>query len=241
MNLSVCTDVGCVRETNEDSYCAVELGEGQLLGAVADGMGGNEAGEIASSLAIAVLEERLRQTPDAGDDAGGVLAQAITQANTVIFTTAGERPECWGMGTTLTAVLITPAGGYLAHVGDSRAYRLRDGVLSQLTEDHSLVGEMVKNGKLTELGAMAHPQKHILTRALGTDPRVRYDLAQVELAAGDILILCTDGLTNLVTSEEVREETLRPEPFATLAKRLVNLANQRGGYDNTTVVALHLD
>lgn len=242
MRVSAWTDVGCVREKNEDTYCVLRLPGDRLLCAVADGMGGNEAGEIASSLAVRVLEEHFSfPAADASGDLAAVLAAAIETANRTVFATAEARPECRGMGTTLTVVLIADNWAYLGHIGDSRAYLLHHGRLAQLTDDHSLVGEMVKNGKLTELGAKNHPQKNILTRALGTEENVLCDFQRLPLASGDILLLCSDGLSNLLETEELRDAALRQTDFEALAPCLVDIARQRGGYDNITAVAIMID
>jgi len=241
MKVSAWTDVGCVREKNEDSYCVLGLAEDRLLCAVADGMGGNEAGEIASSLAISSLEKHFGTLPAGVSDYEPVMAAGIETANRTVFATAGARQECRGMGTTLTAVFLADGYAYLGHIGDSRAYLLHHGTFSQLTDDHSLVGEMVKNGKLTEHGAMVHPQKNILTRALGTSDSVLYDLHRLRIEKGDIFLLCTDGLSNLIEKEEIRDIVDRHSDFASLAQCLVNMANERGGYDNITVVAISVE
>lgn len=241
MKVSAWTDVGCVREKNEDNYCVFRTPEDFVLCAVADGMGGNEAGEIASSLAIKAMEKHFSTFAAGAGDYEAVMAASIETANRMVFATAGTRPECRGMGTTLTAVFIAEGWAYLGHIGDSRAYLMHRGILTQVTDDHSLVGEMVKNGKLTELGAMSHPQKNILTRALGTSESVQYDLHRLQLESGDILLLCTDGLSNLIEKEEIRDTVSRHSDFASLAHCLVNTANERGGYDNITVVAINID
>jgi len=220
------TDIGLVREGNEDSYLTEEP-----LFAVADGMGGHRGGEVASQLAVETLEKRFKQ--GAGD-----LPDQVQEANRVVFERSVVDEKVAGMGTTLTAALVEGDRVRLAHVGDSRAYLLRDGDLRLLTEDHTLVHRMVTEGEISKEEAETHPQRSVLTRALGVDNVVDVDDDTVQVRPGDRLLLCTDGLTSMV-SEQAIEEALRgvPDPQEA-ARRLVHLANEGGGTDNTTVVVL---
>jgi PPM family protein phosphatase len=223
---AVATDVGLVREGNEDSYLTDEP-----LFAVADGMGGHRGGEVASQLAVETLEKLFKKRI-------GELPDQVREANRVVFERSVVDEKVAGMGTTLTAALVEGDRVRLAHVGDSRAYLLRDGGLRLLTEDHTLVHRMVTEGEISKEEAQTHPQRSVLTRALGVDTIVDVDDDTVQVRPGDRLLLCTDGLTSMV-SEQAIEEVLRavPDPQEA-AERLVRLANEGGGTDNTTVVVL---
>ena len=222
----VSTDIGRVREGNEDSF----LVEHPLY-AVADGMGGHRGGEVASQLALETVEELSRR-------GRGSLAEQIREANRAVFERSAEDRAVTGMGTTLTAVVAEGDGVHLAHVGDSRAYLLRAGALRQLTRDHTLVDRMVRTGEISEAEAEVHPHRNVLTRALGTEPDVRVDEEDVGLLEGDRLLLCSDGLTNMVAPEQIMAILgSTPDP-QDAADRLVRAANRAGGVDNITVVVL---
>jgi len=220
------TDIGRVREGNEDSY----LTEGPLF-AVADGMGGHRGGEVASQLAVETLGKMFKE--GAGD-----LPDQVQEANRVVFERSILDRKVAGMGTTLTAALVEGDRVRLAHVGDSRAYLLRDGELRLLTEDHTLVNRMVSEGEISKEEAETHPQRSVLTRALGVDTVVDVDDDTFQVRPGDRLLLCTDGLTSMVSEDQIGEvlRTVRDPQEA--AKRLVRMANEAGGVDNTTVVIL---
>ncbi len=243
MLISAATHIGRVREMNEDLYCVWEMPvEGYMFLAVADGMGGHKAGEVASSLAVDVVKNRLGEVfIQPSLDKGEILREAIALANASIYDLSRERPEMAGMGTTITAAITGPGNLWVAHVGDSRAYLINGGSVRVLTEDHSLVGQMLKNGNLTEEEAVQHPQKHVLTRALGVEEEVQVDLSQWAVGAGDVLVLATDGLVNSIKPAEL-VEILQDPPggFDGVAEYLVNLANDRGGKDNATVVVARL-
>ncbi|HHW13786.1 MAG TPA: Stp1/IreP family PP2C-type Ser/Thr phosphatase [Firmicutes bacterium] len=230
MRVGVKSDPGQVRGTNEDRYGILP----NLL-AVADGMGGVQAGEVASQMVI----DTLLVYPFA-EGSAGELAAAVREANRRIFQAAGEKAEWQGMGTTITAVLFAGAECHVAQVGDSRAYLIRDGRIRRLTADHSLVGELLRNGSISPEEAMLHPHRNLLTRALGTAAEVEVDLTSLPLAFDDVLVLCTDGLTGLVTDEEILAETMRHADPQAAAEGLVALANARGGPDNVTVIVAHL-
>jgi PPM family protein phosphatase len=218
------TDVGRVREGNEDSYMAEEP-----LFAVADGMGGHQGGEVASKLAL----DTLRNATD-----GEALARAVQDANRAVFEQAGRDPGLAGMGTTLTAFLADGDTLRLAHVGDSRAYLLRDGDLQRITTDHTVVEGLVEKGELTPQEASIHPQRSILTRAIGVEGEVKVDQASIDLLPGDRLLLCSDGLTGMIDEAETKrilEEHADPQAAA---DALVEAANEAGGQDNITAVVI---
>jgi len=226
------TDVGRVRERNEDSFLTQEP-----LFAVADGMGGHRGGAVASRVALEILSQ-LEGDSMAGDGAAEDLTDMVNQANDAVLERASEEPGLSGMGTTLTAVVVQPGRIHLAHVGDSRAYMLREGKLRQLTEDHSLVQRMVKEGKLTAQEAEVHPQRSVLTRALGVEPELQVDHDTVEVRPGDRILLCSDGLTTMVTEEEIHRILSEHGDPQRAADALVSAANQAGGVDNTTALVL---
>ena len=224
----VATDIGKVREGNEDSF----LIEPPLY-AVADGMGGHRGGEVASQLALVTVEQLFRQGQ-------GTLAEQVREANRAVFERSSEDRKVTGMGTTLTAAAVRGNEVHLVHVGDSRAYLLRAGALRQLTEDHTLVGRMLKAGEITEAEAEVHPHRNVLTRALGTEPDVSVDERDVGMLDGDRLVLCSDGLTNMVTESQIQAILESTTDAQEAADRLVRAANRAGGVDNITVVVLDL-
>lgn len=230
---SALTDTGRRRPQNEDTFvCAPPLF------AVADGVGGAQAGEIASRLAAATLEERLPE-----DQGESTLAELLRQANDRIYRRALDDPAAAGMGTVVTALLVDEAAGTVAigHVGDSRAYRLRDDGLEQLTSDHSLVGELVRAGRLSAEEAEQHPHRSVITRAVGTEPSVEIDTFTVTAAPGDLYLICSDGLTDIVRDEQIAEilAAAGRDPDAA-AETLVDAANHAGGTDNITVVLFEI-
>jgi serine/threonine protein phosphatase PrpC len=220
------TDIGRVRERNEDSMLV-----DPPLYVVADGMGGHRGGQVASQVALEAMEEL-----ETGD--GGSLAEHVRRANRAVWDRSVEDERLSGMGTTLTAARIDGGSALIAHVGDSRAYLLRDGSLRQLTTDHTLVARMVKSGEITEAEAEVHPHKNVLTRALGTDEQVEVDEDSIALVDGDRLLLCSDGLTGMVTEDQIQAILETSEQPQQAADRLVKAANRAGGIDNITVVVL---
>ena len=237
------TDIGRVRDTNEDSYCLEELGsaDGVWLLAVADGLGGCPDGEVASRIAIQTVREcALRDARGAAPGANWPhrLEDAITVAHGRILTeSAADASDLSGMSTTLTAVVVDGTRLYWGHVGDSRAYILRGGRLTLLTRDHSVTGRLVADGFLGEEAARDHPQRNLLTQALGFPGDLHVETGVTELRTGDWLILTTDGLTAVVAGEEIVRSARRFEVPLPLCERLVALANARGGPDNVTVLA----
>jgi len=230
------SDVGLHRQTNEDSWVAR-----RVLFAVADGMGGAKAGEVASRVAIETLVDRLPRLAEASDEtAGEELIVAAEDANTRIYELSVKHRSQAGMGTTLTAVLLCGESAWLVHIGDSRAYALRDGMLQQLTDDHSLVAEMTRTGELSSDEAAGHPLRSVLSRALGTEAQVEIDLLEIDLRDGDVLLLCTDGLSGVVPHEKLTRLVDDPDP-AHAAERLVRAALEEGGPDNVTALVVRLE
>lgn len=223
---------GRKRRHNEDAYVAQPP-----LFAVADGMGGAKAGEIASGLAAAALQE----SDGDGERGEARVAALIEEANRRVFRRASEDREASGMGTTMTVALVEGNRVAIGHVGDSRAYLIRDGELEQLTDDHSLVAELVRSGKLTPEEAEAHPQRSVITRAVGTEPDVDVDTFSIEGNPGDVFLICSDGLTDMVDGSAILEavESHRPD-LEEAAKALINAANRGGGEDNITVIFFEL-
>jgi protein phosphatase len=227
------TDPGRVRRRNEDAFVV-----DPPLFAVADGMGGAQAGEVASRLAAAAF----REYREADELAPEERVQAIIkEANRRIYDRARTDSEVSGMGTTVTAALLTDGRVVIGHVGDSRAYRIRNGRLEQLTDDHSLVADLMRSGRLTAEEAEGHPQRSVITRALGTDPDVDVDTLVIEVEAGDLFLLCSDGLFTMVSDSEVLQTVERAATLDKAARDLVRAANTGGGEDNVTVVLFRLD
>jgi serine/threonine protein phosphatase PrpC len=225
------SDPGRRRRRNEDAYVV-----SPPLFAVADGMGGAQAGELASRIAVEAMGE------GAGTSGEERVITLIREANRRIFARSSEDASASGMGTTMTAAVVGDDGVVtIGHVGDSRAYLLREGRLEQLTQDHSLVAELVRTGKLSAEEAERHPQRSVITRALGTDPDVDVDTFTVDAQAGDLFLLCSDGLTTMVDDEEILEtiEGSRDD-LEQAARVLVRKANRGGGEDNITVVFFEL-
>ncbi|HEX7119126.1 MAG TPA: Stp1/IreP family PP2C-type Ser/Thr phosphatase [Longimicrobiales bacterium] len=236
------TDRGLRREANEDAY---RIREDAGLFLVADGMGGHAAGEVASTMAAAIVESETVRALEAGTDARPceILRDAVEQAHRAILDHAARDPATTGMGTTLTATLLRAAQRtiHIAHVGDSRAYRLRDHDLARLTTDHTWVQQQVDDGRLTEAEARAHPLSSVLTRAVGGPiDALDVDLVDTDLADEDLLLLCTDGLSGTVDDADLRAILDRPLPLETLAAQLVEAANLRGGPDNITAVLIRV-
>jgi protein phosphatase len=222
------TDVGRIRDGNEDDFL---VDARTSLVAVADGMGGHRAGEVASATALEALRAAVAS--------GQPLRDAMAGANDAVLEKSGADQDLQGMGTTLTAGTLAAGGNLLVgHVGDSRAYLVRDGKLTQITNDHSLVEEMVREGELTPEQAEVHPQRSIITRALGIDPAVEVDVYPVELRPGDRILLCSDGLTTMVRPDEIARILARESDPERAAQALVDAANAAGGEDNVTALVV---
>ena len=220
------TDVGCVRDHNEDSLVVAPP-----LFVVADGMGGHAAGEVASEIAVKVLGERAPEHPDSEE-----LGRAVQAANHAILKAAHEGRGREGMGTTCTAAMLEGERLVIAQVGDSRAYLLHKGRLQQLTRDHSLVADLVEAGQITAEEARVHPQRSVITRALGSDPRTVADLYEINVETGDRLLLCSDGLSGMVLDRDIEATLNRVRDPQRCASQLVNEAIAAGGHDNVTVI-----
>lgn len=225
------TDPGLTRPQNEDAM----LIEAPLY-AVADGMGGHRAGEIASRVALAELLAAAPRSVDAK-----ALARAVRSANRAVIESASKSHTRTGMGTTLTAAMVDGTYVAVAHVGDSRAYLLHSGQLMRITEDHSVVADLVRQGSITEEDARFHPQRSVITRALGSDPDMIPDVYEVNAAPGDRLLLTTDGLTGMIPDDYIAEILLQERNPDEAAAKLIEAANRAGGYDNITVVLVDLD
>lgn len=242
------TDTGRTRKNNEDSYL---VDDDRGLYAVADGIGGHEGGEVASRMAIEGLSQIIQErfsVSDApahgisaeGDAVKSALNHAFTLVNKTIRQAAAGNPALFHMGTTMTAILFREKTVYLAHVGDSRAYRLRSGVLTQVSEDHTVVAEQMRAGLLTAEKARTTPYRHVITRALGIDTEIAVDQGAIEVGPGDTFLLCTDGLTEMVDDAEILR-ILSNAPPRESADLLVREANARGGVDNITVVVVQIE
>lgn len=225
---AVVTDVGRSREANEDAYLARDP-----LYVVADGMGGHVAGDVASATVIETIESEWDggSNPDA-------LTVVIKDANRSVYEKADADPELRGMGTTCTAILLDAGTAHVAHVGDSRAYLLRDGELTQVTEDHTVVGRMEREGKLTKEEAARHPHRNVITRALGIDADVEIDTLELELTEGDRVLICSDGLNGMLHDASIRQIVMEESDPNDAVRRLVDEANAAGGEDNITVILL---
>jgi PPM family protein phosphatase len=229
---AVASDTGRRRRRNEDNYVVAPP-----LFAVADGMGGAQAGEVASRLAATALES------ESSDGRQGLerVDALIQEANRRIYDRASTDPSASGMGTTMTVALVEGMTVAIGHVGDSRAYLVRGERMEQLTDDHSLVNELLKSGRLSQEEAQAHPQRSVITRAVGTDPDVDVDGFTIEAEEGDVFLLCSDGLTDMVEDEEILELVHRDRDDLDKAVRaLVAAANRGGGEDNITAVAFRV-
>lgn len=230
------TDVGLARENNEDSFLVME----PHVFAVADGMGGHLAGEIASSLALEFIKVNIKQYLENNDTESG-LHYLLEGVNNYIYDQAMHDEKMSGMGTTLTLAYIDDRTMFFAHVGDSRIYLYRDGVLFQVTEDHSLVHELLKNKLINEQEANNHPKKNILTRAIGTKKIMEIDTGKILLRDNDIFVLATDGLTNMVSDEEISSIIAsNDQDFDLLATELLEQAKIAGGKDNITFVCIKI-
>ena len=222
-----CSDVGQIRQSNEDALLLSDP-----VFAVADGMGGARAGEVASAMAVAALHGL-----EGGEQA---LADAIEDVNLRIHNASQNDPSLLGMGTTITAAMLDGDALVVGHVGDSRAYLFRSGRLQQLTDDHSLVGELVRRGTLTPAEAERHPQRSVITRALGAEGRVDIDVLRVAIEADDLILLCSDGLTGMVSDPEITRILRGGGSLEQLSQQLVTAANGAGGEDNVTAVLLRM-
>lgn len=234
------TDIGRVRTINEDRVLVQDNLNGFTLAVVADGMGGHNAGEVASLLAVETIRKELQSVHQGVslDDCMMEIKTAVFQANNTIFTTASIQKHYHGMGTTVVAVLVSDEWFIVAHIGDSRAYKWSGEGISQITEDHSLVNELLKSGQITKDEARRHPRRNILTRALGTEHNTDVEIRHMPWKPGDMLLLCSDGLSGFVDSDQMNEILRTDHDVEWKANRLVDMALETGGDDNITVILL---
>ncbi|TGE40128.1 Stp1/IreP family PP2C-type Ser/Thr phosphatase [Desulfosporosinus fructosivorans] len=233
------SEKGCIRKNNEDSFLVLSQ---QGFYAVADGMGGHRAGEVASSTALQELEKLVPQLLEfEGQALENGLTEAFMHANRVVNDASTNKPENAGMGTTMTVLLVRSNTAVIAHVGDSRAYLWRDEALTSLTVDHSLVGELVRLGQITPEEAEKHPQRHVLMRAIGADQEIKVDCRSINIQTGDVFLLCTDGFSNLISDQELAEEFQEPSSWEGRFENLRKLTLERGAPDNFTALCCILE
>jgi PPM family protein phosphatase len=230
MNNGTKTDQGKIREQNEDAY-----GYRDTLFVIADGMGGHQAGEIASAIAVEnILAFDVSSNPQER------LHEAVLNANNAILNEMAKNEDFSGMGTTVAVLYLTEDQAYVSHVGDSRIYKLAEGNLSQLTDDHSFVAELIKNGSITEEEAKIHPPRNVLTRALGTQEKFEFEVNSFSAKGGDKFLLCSDGLTGMLAENVLKEVLSAREDPQIIADKLVQKANDNGGTDNITVIVIEV-
>lgn len=233
------SDIGCVRTCNQDACTAEQLDKNTLLCVVCDGMGGAKAGNVASALAMDVFTQEVKQSFTSDMDSlsqAELLQKALKLANFTVYDQSQQFEEFSGMGTTLVAALIGPKKAAVLNVGDSRAYRIDEEGITQLTVDHSLVQLMVDRGELTPEQARTYPGKNYITRAVGTEPSVEGDIFQSPMERGSYLLLCSDGLTNLLDDQEILFEVIHGGDKQQCCERLVEIAKRRGAPDNVTCI-----
>lgn len=242
MEYGYLTDPGKVRDHNEDSVIVAENKMGEILLAVADGMGGHCAGEIASSIAISHLGDRFSKISSVGtkEDAVSFIKEMVSEANVLIYKYTAEHPESQGMGTTLVLAILTPKFLLFGNIGDSSGYILRNSKLHKITTDHTLVSLLVKSGELTEEEAKEHPKKNVLMKALGATNTIEMDIFDVESKVDGVL-LCSDGLTNLLDDEQIAKVLVDDIGIDDKLKKLVTKCNNRGGVDNISIAFLKKD
>lgn len=237
MKTAFMTDQGKVRQHNEDNGGVFVNKDGDYFAVVADGMGGHRAGDVASAMTITNLKAFWEETSgiSSPDIAEKWLYEHILKINELLFHHSNDHSECNGMGTTFVGAICTRKFSTIAHIGDSRCYLLNANGFSQMTEDHSLVNELVRSGQITREDAEHHPRKNVLLRALGTDQQIEVDIKTIILEDEDTLILCSDGLSNKVTENEMQEILKSDQTFEEMVNMFIQLANERGGEDNITL------
>lgn len=235
------TNVGRVRELNEDSYSIFGFDGAQPPGIciLADGMGGHNAGEVASQNAVTFVHEILNDSFAVDQsEIPGLLTEAAAYANDEIYKLSISDNDRQGMGTTLVISYIVDGTAYIANIGDSRAYAIRDDVICRITVDHSIVEELVAEGSITHEEAMHHPQRNIITRAVGTNPSVKSDIFEYTYMPGDVMLMCSDGLCGLLTDDEILQIVKGGESMESITNNLIEAALNAGGHDNVTVIGL---
>ncbi len=242
MTISYYTDVGRMRKENQDSVFAEQINDNTFLLIVADGMGGHNGGKTASSTAISVISKHIKEKcakPFNDDEAKHMVMDSISKANMEIYCQAFGNEKLKDMGTTAVVALITEKKLYTANVGDSRLYILSKGKFKQITTDHSYVETLVARGLITPVEAKTHPQKNIITRAVGTDSFVDIDLFENSLCDDDVVLICSDGLHTMVSDEDI--VSILNDDISTASQKLVSLANANGGRDNISVIAVKIN
>lgn len=243
MKAKFLTDRGQIRSHNEDSGGIYINADGQILSIVADGMGGHKAGEVASRTAVTILKEKWEQTnkilvPEAAES---WLLAAIQDANKVIYKEAMEKEAYEGMGTTVVITVSTKEFTTVAHIGDSRCYILNEHGFKQITEDHTLVNELVRSGQITKGDAGHHPRKNVVLKALGTTEQVEADIKTISWELGNKLLLCSDGLTDKVSDEDLNELIQLNITLEEIGQKMIHLANERGGEDNISLILINYE
>ena len=236
------THHGVVREQNQDAFAFEYLSDGRIIALVCDGMGGARAGNIASTMAVDLfMDEFVQGAPAAKETPQQRMERAAALANDRVYHRSATDPDCNGMGTTLVAALVDQDGAVILNEGDSRAYYISEEGIARVTRDHSLVEDLVQRGDLTREQARVHPHKNLITRALGAEPRLRTDGFYQEMKKGDYLLLCSDGLSNVVTEQEILYEVIHGGEAEDCCQRLLEIALKRGAPDNVTVVLIQHD
>lgn len=234
------SDVGCVRELNEDCFCIHGFKDSNHgFCVLADGMGGHNAGEVASQHAVKYVADEMQKLLSE-EDAGvpGRINEAICNANKKIYKMSCENDIHRGMGTTIVVTFVVDGAAYIANVGDSRAYAVRGNEIVQVTKDHSVVAELLMSGMITPEEARIHPQKNIITRAVGTDKSVVADVFEYDFAEGDVLIMCSDGLSTMLKDKEIYDIVNKEDNSENTVRRLIDTAKENGGIDNITVICI---
>ncbi|MCF6137057.1 Stp1/IreP family PP2C-type Ser/Thr phosphatase [Pseudalkalibacillus berkeleyi] len=235
------TDQGKVRAHNEDNGAVIHISASDVFAVVADGMGGHNAGDVASQMAVNYMNDHLHTYMNDHDDTKSTIHSLIEGANNNIYSYAEKNPECRGMGTTIVIVRANQSELHIGHVGDSRCYKIEGSTITQLTDDHTLVNELVKSGQITHEEAEYHPRRHVVLRALGTDPSVDIDDLHYEWQSGDYLLLCSDGLSNKVSNQSIVDVVTSSASLEDKGNQLVSMANEAGGEDNITLILLYND
>lgn len=245
MRFAVKSDRGMVREINEDSYNIIAGYSGiPVTFIIADGMGGHNSGEIASKMAVDFISNYILQFPEIlsnEDNIPSAINEIMKKANREVYEHSKQQESYYGMGTTLIAAVVFNKKLFIGHIGDSRVYLIREGTIKRMTIDHSLIEELMQNGTLTKEEAENHPKKNIITRALGCSEEIQVDTYSCRMNDNDIYMLCTDGLTNMLNEDEIKEIIESAETPELACEELINQANERGGNDNTTVMIFRDD
>lgn len=243
MIVGVCSDSGKIREVNQDSFFKCKI-EDLSVFVVADGMGGHKAGEVASYTVVETVEEMINSSKEAlishSLEIPKFINEVLNESNKRVYEKSNSSIEYEGMGTTVTMAVFYNDEIFLGHIGDSRAYLIRNQEILQITQDHSLVAELVRNGSISEKEAINHPQRNIITRALGTNENVKIDILSKSVNEGDVVLLCTDGLSNMVSDDMIKDILLTSNDIQEGCERLVSAANELGGLDNITALVIEV-